>query len=323
MSIDTTARKQMRHARRSTPRDIRHDVPRADLLSSQPRGSSEEALLAERVYVRYRNASGDVGTPAVRDVTLAIGRGEHVAIVGESGSGKSTFALAVAGFLDGHVAEVEASRLRVAGREASGTVAERLPRRRPGVTMMFQDAMTSLDPVWTVGSQLRAVLGAQGRQTRRDREERCRYWLDRVGLRDTRRVLASRPGELSGGMRQRVMLALALASEPELLVADEPTSALDASLAREVMELLLELTETSDASVLIVSHDITLCAQYVDRIAVMYRGELVETIAADALDDARHPYTRALLACVPTLDSASRDRLPTLADYDVLPPDAA
>ncbi|MCR1785848.1 ABC transporter ATP-binding protein [Nocardioides carbamazepini] len=317
----TTSRVASSHPARRSARRRSAAAPKAAAPGSAT--SADPVLVADRLSVRYRLPGGHLGPAVVSDVSLTITAGERVAVVGESGSGKSTLALAVAGFLGTQQSEVTLDRLAVMGRDVPAVVGDRLPRARDGVTMMFQDAMTSLDPVWTVGSQLRAVVGAREEVDRRDRQERCRHWLRRVGLADTERVMAARPGELSGGMRQRVMMAIALASGPRLLIADEPTSALDAGLAREVMELLLELTEQSRASALVVTHDITLVSEYVDRIAVMYRGEIVEVLSARRLAAAQHPYTRALLACVPTLASAGLDRLPTLADFDVISPDAA
>jgi oligopeptide/dipeptide ABC transporter ATP-binding protein len=184
--------------------------------------------------------------------------------------------------------------------------------------MVFQDAMTSLDPVWTIGSQLGAVLKAGGAKSRRDRAVEAERWLRRVGLNDTERVLKARPYELSGGMRQRVMLAIALCGKPSLLIADEPTSALDASLARDVMELLVELTTDLGTALLVVSHDIQLCSEYSDRTIVMYSGRVVEESNSSELMSAAHPYTAGLLLSIPTLESASLDVLPTIAPAPAL-----
>ena len=251
---------------------------------------------------------------AVRGVTLRIERGERIAVVGESGSGKTTLALAVAGFLD-RAARVR-GRIRFHGAELDRTGRSRLPHRTPGIAMMFQDAMTSLDPVWTVGSQLTTVLRTNTGCTRAQAREQAADWLVRVGLPDTARVLGARPYELSGGMRQRVMLALALAGRPELVIADEPTSALDTSTARTAMELLTELTGELGTSLMVVSHDIHLCAEFSDRTLVMYRGDLVGDGPSTALDtpDA-HPYVRGLLRCIPTLADVDADRLPTLEQF--------
>ena len=173
--------------------------------------------------------------------------------------------------------------------------------------------MTSLDPVWTVGSQLAAVIRNNARCGRRETRERAAEWLRRVGLHDVRRVLAARPYELSGGMRQRVMIAIALSARPRLLIADEPTSALDATLSGELMELLVGLTDELGAALLMVSHDIALCQAYTDRTLVMYRGRAVERgPSATLARTATHPYTRGLIACIPRLENADADRLPTM-----------
>ncbi|MCF7548390.1 ABC transporter ATP-binding protein [Pseudonocardia sp. WMMC193] len=266
------------------------------------------ALLEVRgLSVRYGSHAA-----AVRGASVSIAAGEQVALVGESGSGKTSLAMAVAGFLGGG-AVVEADALRFDGADLDRTVRAGVPRRTPGMTVVFQDAMTSLDPVWTVGSQLVTVIRSARRCGRAEAVGAARDWLVRVGLTDTRRVLRSRPYELSGGMRQRAMLALALAGAPRLLIADEPTSALDASLSRTVMELLRDLTAASGTSLLVVSHDIGLCQEFSDRMLVMYRGEIVDEGRSRSLaETARHPYTHGLLRCVPDLEARHLDRLPTL-----------
>jgi ABC-type glutathione transport system ATPase component len=280
----------------------------AEVAGAADAGSST-LLEVEGLTVRYAGTA----TPAVRSAGFSIGRGERVALVGESGSGKSTLGMAVAGFLTAPGVEVVAERVAFEGEPVVRPAGSRIPVRTPGISMVFQDAMTSLDPVATIGSQLRTVLGAVERLSRRAATAEAEEWLHRVGLSDTRRVMRARPYELSGGMRQRVMIALALCGRPRLVIADEPTSALDASLARATMELLLELSRDLGTSLLIVSHDIHLCAAYSDRMFVMYHGEIVEQLSsATALADARHPYSAGLLRCVPTLADARRDLLPTL-----------
>lgn len=253
---------------------------------------------------------------AVRDAALSIGVGEQVALVGESGSGKTSLAMAVAGFLGGS-ARVTSELLAFDGVPLDRNPRAGVPRRTPGMAVVFQDAMTSLDPVWSVGSQLTTVVRSATRCSRREATERAREWLVRVGLTDTRRVLRSRPYELSGGMRQRAMLALALAGAPKLLIADEPTSALDASLSRAVMELLQQLATDTGTSLLIVSHDIRLCQEFSDAMVVMYHGEIVDAGPSAELErTATHPYTRGLLRCVPDLDARHAHRLPTLDTVD-------
>ncbi len=272
-----------------------------------------ELLVVKDLTVRYAT-HGPNPVTAISNVDLTLRPGERVAVVGESGSGKTTMGLAIAGFLTEPGIEVTAKSLVFDGAPIQRHARSRLPRRTPGMAMMFQDAMTSLDPVWTIGSQMHAVLKANDHLSRKASKERARSWLNRVGLSDTERVLKARPYELSGGMRQRSMLALALAGKPKLLIADEPTSALDASLSREAMDLLVELAEEFATSLLIISHDISLCQEYAERTVVMYRGKIVEEGMSSSLaETATHPYTVGLLQCIPTLESAELDELPTLA----------
>ncbi|GAA4545938.1 ABC transporter ATP-binding protein [Pseudonocardia xishanensis] len=273
-------------------------------------GGPEPLLDVRGLSVTYPSATGE--SAAVLDATLRVAAGEQVALVGESGSGKTSLAMAVAGFLPAS-ARVTAETLSFAGTALDRAGGAGVPHRTPGMAVVFQDAMTSLDPVWSVGSQLRAVIRSATRCSRSEATDAARSWLVRVGLTDTRRVLRSRPYELSGGMRQRAMLALALAAGPRLLIADEPTSALDASLSRAVMELLRDLAAETGTSLLIVSHDIRLCQEFSDRMIVMYRGAIVDEGPSAQLEaTATHDYTRGLLRCVPDLDARHADRLPTL-----------
>jgi ABC-type dipeptide/oligopeptide/nickel transport system ATPase component len=284
---------------------------------SRAAAPEESALVVDRLSVFYGSGPGAVR--AVNDVSFRIAPGERVALVGESGSGKTTLGLAIAGFLTQPGIRLEAGRLEFEGRPLTRHANGRLPVRTPGLSMMFQDAMTSLDPVWTIGSQIAAVIRAQEKLRRSEVRERCREWLHRVGIHDVDRVLKNRPYELSGGMRQRAMLAIALCGKPRLLIADEPTSALDASLSRNTMDLLLELTEDAGASLLIISHDILLCQDYADTTMVMRHGDIVETGSSTTLAaTAVHPYTIGLLRCVPTLESAGLDELPTFDTLDRL-----
>jgi len=269
-------------------------------------------LEVEALTVRYRTSVGTV--TAVDGVTFSIAPGERVALVGESGSGKTGTCLAISGLLTDPSASIEVDGIRFCGDSIAGRPWSRIPRGVPGLAMVFQDASTSLDPVWTLGSQLIAVLRGTRRMSRKEARAEAIAWLDRVGLTDTDRVLRSRPYELSGGMRQRAMIALALAGRPRLVIADEPTSALDATLSREIMQLLVTLTNELQTGLLLVTHDIHLCQAFTDRMLVMYGGKVVEEGASRTLDrDAVHPYTQALLQCVPTLESADLPVLPTIA----------
>ncbi|GAA3932267.1 ABC transporter ATP-binding protein [Microbacterium soli] len=252
---------------------------------------------------------------AVRGVSFDVKAGERVAIVGESGSGKSTVCNAIAGFLRDDGTSIDAAVLEFEGKDLRGRRRTHIPVRTPGMTMVFQDAMTSLDPVWTIRNQLKSAIVSGGGVRRRDWLPVAEEALRRVGLTDVERILRARPYELSGGMRQRVMLAIALSGRPRMLIADEPTSALDATLSKDVMELMVELTEESEVALLLISHDISLCREYTDRLLIMFDGELVEDLSAAGADTARHPYTRGLLNCVPTLDNYKVDRLPTIQQF--------
>jgi peptide/nickel transport system ATP-binding protein len=285
-------------------------------LSSKMSEISGEILSVQSLSVSFATPRGRVH--ALKDVSLTMLRGESVALVGESGSGKTTLGLAISGFLGGEGADVRYNRIDFNGRSLSGRGTGRLARHISGLSMMFQDAMTSLDPVWTVGSQLGAALRANATVSRRGVKEAMRFWLDRVGLRDTARVLAARPYELSGGMRQRVMLAIALCGRPELLIADEPTSALDAALSREMVDLMTRLSRELGTSLLIISHDIDLCRAFSERIVVMREGRILEQAPSSEIAAvARNPYTIGLLRCVPRLDCATLHRLPTMESEGV------
>jgi peptide/nickel transport system ATP-binding protein len=278
---------------------------------AQAPGTPTPLLVARDLTVTYLTGAEPV--VAISGATVEIAPGERVALVGESGSGKSTLGLALAGLLAGPDIEITSSTLTFAGKPVTWRRNHRLPVRTPGIAMVFQDAMTSIDPVWTIGSQLTSVLRATEKTSRREAKQHARDWLVRVGLKDTERVMQAHPYELSGGMRQRAMIALALCSKPSLLIADEPTSALDASLSRRTLELLLQLTEQSGTALLIISHDIGLCQEFTQRTLVAYQGRLVDEGPSDRLHEiAEHPYTQGLLSCIPTLDNADMDELPTL-----------
>ncbi|GAA4680419.1 ABC transporter ATP-binding protein [Frondihabitans cladoniiphilus] len=275
----------------------------------------EPLLEVHGLTVEFRTRRGVVR--AVDDVSFSVQPGERLAIVGESGSGKSTACLAIGGFLPPY-AEVTAESMRLDEVDLLARKTSRIPLGTPHLGLVFQDAMTSLDPVWTVGSQLLAALKGKSlragvKESKGEALAEARDWLHRVGLTDTERVMKARPDALSGGMRQRVMIALALCGGPELLIADEPTSALDASTSHEVMDLMVEMTETLGAALIIVSHDLKLCQEYTSRMVVMYGGKAVEQAPSIDLDTtARHPYTSALLGCVPTLAKRNVDLLPII-----------
>jgi oligopeptide transport system ATP-binding protein len=237
---------------------------------------------------------------AVEDVSFTVDPGETVAVVGESGSGKTVTALAAMGLIDAP-GRITGGDVRLAGRSLVGLgESEYRSVRGRELAMVFQDPMTSLNPVLRVGDQVaEAITVHDGSVTRRAARERGATMLERVGI-----VPASRardyPHQLSGGMRQRVMIAMALVNRPQVLIADEPTTALDVTTQAQILELLGELQREMGLALVVVTHDLGVVAGLADRVVVMYAGRVVETGSVDALfADSGHPYTRALLASVP------------------------
>jgi oligopeptide/dipeptide ABC transporter ATP-binding protein len=240
--------------------------------------------------------------PAVRGVSLDVFPGDSLAVVGESGSGKSVTMLALLGLLPG--AQVRGSA-RFHDVELIGMAPSDLRRiRGASVSMIFQDPMTSLNPVLTVGHQLSMVMRAHdSRLSKRAAAARAVDLLDRVAIPQAERRSAAYAHELSGGMRQRVMIAMAIANGPELLIADEPTTALDVTVQAQIMELLADLRREQHLALVLITHDLGVVAGATDRVAVMYAGRIVEHGDVEPLfADPGHPYTRGLLECLPRLD---------------------
>jgi len=249
----------------------------------------------------------------LEDTSLAISEGQTLALVGESGAGKTLTALAVMGLLP-RGAVIETGEVLLAGRNLL-TLGERDLRRVRGrdMAMIFQDPMTSLNPMMTVGNQLAEVLRVHEGQRRRETRARCATALGEVGIADPESRLDAFPHELSGGMRQRVMIAMALLCEPKLLIADEPTTALDVTIQAQILELMRALQERHGTAILLVTHDLGVVAGTADRMAVMYAGRLVETgTVREVLGNPHHPYTFGLLRSVPTLATPTGERLPAI-----------
>ena len=257
-------------------------------------------------------ARHEASIDAVRQVSMTVAPGECVGIVGESGSGKTQMFMAVMGLL-GKGAAIKGSA-RFEGNEILGapTVALNKVRGRK-LSMVFQDAMTSLTPHLQVGKQLAEVLVCHARLSWREAELASLRMLERVQLPDAARRLRQYPHELSGGMRQRVMIGMSLLCEPSLLIADEPTTALDVTVQAQILELLREMRRDLGMGLVLISHDFAVVAGLANRILVMYAGRVVESAAAaDLFRQARHPYTAELLKCVPDLSAPRLTRLPTL-----------
>jgi len=256
---------------------------------------------------------GDATLVAVDDVSFSIGAGEVVGIVGESGSGKSVSALAVLGLIDAP-GRVRAERLAFAGRDLQA-IAERERRSLLGgeIAMIFQDPMTSLNPSFTVAFQLMETIALHEGGSRAARRARALQLLRDVEIPDPERRLEAFPHQLSGGMSQRVMLAMAIACNPRLLVADEPTTALDVTVQAQMLALLVRLQRERGMALALITHDLGVVAEVAQRVVVMYAGQIVESAgAAELFAQPRHPYTEALLASLPERN-VGRRRLASLS----------
>jgi peptide/nickel transport system ATP-binding protein len=252
----------------------------------------------DNLCVQFRTPNGI--SEAVRGVSLTIGQ-EKLGIVGESGSGKSLTARSILRLLPGS-ARVLADRLEFDGIDvlrADERALRRIRGRRAGLIM--QDPKYSLNPVMTAGAQIAEAWRAHKGGSRRIARQAAVDLLAQVLIRDPARVAGLYPHELSGGMGQRVMIAMMLAPDPELLIADEPTSALDATVQAEILRLIEDLVSRRGMGLMLISHDLPLVSHFCDRVLVMYAGRVVEEVAAAELHRARHPYTRGLLDCLPSL----------------------
>ncbi len=260
-------------------------------------------LEVDHLAVRF-GRKGETPVRAVDGVTFAVGPGETIGLVGESGCGKSVTSLAVMGLLPKRGVQVEGS-VRLDGRELVGAPDRQLRKLRGAdMAMVFQDPLSSLNPTVTVGTQVTEVLLEHRDMNRKEAGEEAVDLLDRVGIPDPRRRLGEYPHQLSGGMRQRALIAMSLACAPRLLIADEPTTALDVTIQAQILELLRELVQGSGTALVMITHDLGVVAGLCDRVHVMYAGKIIETAERHELfARPRHPYTGGLLHSVPRLDS--------------------
>ncbi len=274
--------------------------------------SSGPLVEIQNLSVNFSTANGPLHV--LRDVSLTIGKRRIVGLVGESGSGKSTLALALLGLLPANTGDV-AGRIALDGEDLLAMPRDTLRHLRGSrVAMIFQDPMTALNPVFTLGTQL--VDAQRNRHpdlSRRQLLDRAEAMLARVGISDPRSRLSAYPHQLSGGMRQRVMIAMALLCEPSILIADEPTTALDVTIEAQIVRLLKDLHAEFEGSIVFVSHSLGLISEICDEVAVMYAGKIVEsgpTISMFATP--AHPYTLALLACEIDPQDEPGERLVTI-----------
>ncbi len=273
------------------------------------------ALLEVRDLVVAFHTDGGV-IRAVDGVSFDVPRGETVGLVGESGCGKSVTSLCIMGLLPTPPARIEAGSLRFDGRELLG-LPERELRAMRGrkIGMIFQEPMTALNPVFTAGMQVMEAVRAHQKVSRAAARARAIELFTRVGISAPAERIDAYPHQLSGGMRQRVMIAIALASEPELLIADEPTTALDVTIQAQILELLASLQRDLGMSMLLITHDLGVVAEHAREVVVMYAGKVVERApCVDLFAAPQHPYTRGLMRSVPGYaGNAGKTRLPTIS----------
>lgn len=251
-------------------------------------------LKVENLNVEFPTVHGVV--KAVRQMSFSMGR-EKVAIVGESGSGKSQTGRAILGLSQGRVS---ADRLEFDGIDLQALSARQYRKvRGQRISMVMQDPKYSLNPVMSIGQQMIEACQIQMKVNRKEAVARSLEMLEAVKIRNPRRIFDAYSHEVSGGMGQRIMIAMMLLSAPDLLIADEPTSALDVTVQLQVLAIIDDLVKERGMGLLLISHDLPLVASFCDRILVMYGGQIVESLRADALDQACHPYTLGLLSCLP------------------------
>ncbi|MEU4254685.1 MULTISPECIES: ABC transporter ATP-binding protein [Streptomyces] len=259
------------------------------------------------LHVEFRTREGTAR--AVNGVTYSVDAGETLAVLGESGSGKSVTAQAVMGILDTPPGRITAGQILFQGRDLL-TLKEEERRKVRGarMAMIFQDALSALNPVLTVGDQLAEMYTVHRGMSKKDARARAVELMDRVRIPAARERVGQYPHQFSGGMRQRIMIAMAMALEPALIIADEPTTALDVTVQAQVMELLAELRRELGMGLILITHDLGVVADVADRIAVMYAGRIVETAPVHDLYKApAHPYTQGLLDSIPRLDQKGRE----------------
>ncbi len=249
--------------------------------------------------------------PAVDGVDLVIERGRTVGLVGESGCGKSVTSLSIMRLVPPPGKIVEGSRILLDGVDLLGLTQEQMYEVRGGrIAMIFQEPMTSLNPVFTVGDQIAEAILTHKKVSKGQAREETIGLLRQVGIPQPEERYKAYPHEMSGGMRQRVMIAMALSCQPELIIADEPTTALDVTIQAQILELLRRLKEDQNTALLLITHDLGVIAEMAQEVAVMYAGKIVEqTDVTTLFRDPKHPYTQGLLASIPALDSDRSARL--------------
>ncbi|WP_030154435.1 ABC transporter ATP-binding protein [Glycomyces sp. NRRL B-16210] len=283
----------------STPQVVGDTLPGADL--------NAPLLEVEDLKVEFRVRGKRV--PAVRSASFTLERGRTLAVVGESGSGKSVTSQAVMGILDSPPAYITGGEVRLQGVDLLKQNEEtRRTVRGNHIAIVFQDALSALNPLWSVGFQIGELFRVHRGTGRAEAKKRAIELLDLVGIPDAKNRVGHYPHQFSGGMRQRVMIAMALALDPEVLIADEPTTALDVTVQAQIMRLLKSIQEERHMGLILITHDLGVVADVADDVAVMYAGEVVERAGIrDAFKRPAHPYSKALLRAIPRVDTLGQE----------------
>jgi oligopeptide transport system ATP-binding protein len=294
---------------------------------ADPQAAAAPLLSVRNLTTRFRTERGTV--TAVDDVSFDVHAGETVAIVGESGSGKSVTALSILRLIPDPPGRIEGGEILFGGRNLLELSKAQIQAvRGDRIAMIFQEPMSSLNPAITIGRQVAEPINLHRGTPWAKALDGARQLLSRVRIPDAASRVNAYPHHFSGGMRQRAMIAMALACEPQLIIADEPTTALDVTVQAQILDLLKELASRAHSALILITHDLGVVARYADRVIVMYGGRIVESApAAQLYRSPRHPYTQGLMASVPRLDGETRRRLVPIEgqppDLSALPPGCA
>jgi len=282
---------------------------------------SDPVLMIENMSVDFDGREGRVRV--LDRINLRLEKGETLGVVGESGCGKSMTALAVMRLIPSPPGSISGSRIALHGRNLLGLSEKQMQDvRGNAISMIFQEPMTSLNPVFTVGQQITESIRRHQRLSRNEARDKAEEILMAVGIPAAGQRLSQYPHELSGGLRQRVMIAIALSCRPAVLIADEPTTALDVTVQAQIFDLLAEIQEQTGTSIILITHDMGVIAETAQRVAVMYAGRKIEEgPVRDIIDHPRHPYTRGLIACAPHLVADPGEERPLLTEIPGVVPD--
>ncbi len=266
-----------------------------------------ELLSVKNLKVEIKTENGVINP--VSDVSFTLEKGKTIGIVGESGSGKSVTALSMLKLFPKNISEIVDGSITFNNQDLTSLNNKQMQKIRGNrISMIFQEPMTSLNPVYTIGNQLLEPLMTHQKLTKKEAINKAISLLKDVHIPEPEKRLNQYPHELSGGMRQRVMIAMALGCEPELLIADEPTTALDVTVQAQILELIKELSETKGMSVILITHDLGVVSEMCDNVIVMYAGQIVEAGSVYTIfENPKHPYTSSLIKCIPTLETEEEE----------------